>query len=112
LRLRSHGNSLRHRRPGEGRGRSSGRLGAPHRIAELDADLHSRPPGSRPARPMNPVVIVGGGMAGLAAAFELTLKNVDFVLLEAAPRAGGVVLSEEVDGYTNDGGPDALLVQK
>lgn len=61
---------------------------------------------------MNPVVIVGGGMAGLAAAFELTLKNVDFVLLEAAPRAGGVVLSEEVDGYTIDGGPDALLVQK
>ena len=61
---------------------------------------------------MNPVVIVGGGMAGLATAFELTLKNVDFVLLEAGARPGGVVLSEEIDGYTIDAGPDALLAQK
>ncbi|HEX4346610.1 MAG TPA: protoporphyrinogen oxidase [Vicinamibacterales bacterium] len=61
---------------------------------------------------MNPVVIVGGGMAGLATAFELTLKSVPFVLLEAGPRPGGVVLSEEIDGYTIDAGPDALLAQK
>ena len=30
----------------------------------------------------------------------------------SAPRAGGVILSEEIDGFTIDGGPDALLVQK
>ena len=35
-----------------------------------------------------------------------------FVVLEGASRAGGVILSEEIDGYTIDGGPDALLVQK
>jgi protoporphyrinogen/coproporphyrinogen III oxidase len=61
---------------------------------------------------MSMVVIVGGGMAGLSTAFEFTKRNIDFLLLEAGPRAGGVVLSEEVDGYTIDGGPDALLVQK
>ena len=48
----------------------------------------------------------------LATAFELTLKNVPYVLLEASGRPGGVVLSEEIDGYTIDGGPDALLAQK
>jgi oxygen-dependent protoporphyrinogen oxidase len=58
------------------------------------------------------VVVIGGGIAGLAAAFELHARNVPFVLLEAADRAGGVVLSERIDGFTIDGGPDALLVQK
>ena len=33
-------------------------------------------------------------------------------MLERAARAGGVILSEEVDGFTIDGGPDALLIQK
>ena len=61
---------------------------------------------------MTKVVIVGGGMAGLATAYELHLRGVDFLLLEASPRAGGVVLSEEIDGYTIDAGPDSLLVQK
>ena len=35
-----------------------------------------------------------------------------FVVLEAGGRAGGVILSEEIDGYTIDSGPDALLVEK
>ncbi len=59
-----------------------------------------------------PIVIVGGGIAGLATAWELTRAEVPFLLLEAGPRLGGVILSEEVDGFTLDGGPDALLVQK
>ena len=61
---------------------------------------------------MQPVVIVGGGIAGLATAYELHRRGYPFVLLEAGRRAGGVILSERVDGYTIDGGPDALLVQK
>ncbi len=62
---------------------------------------------------MNPqVVIVGGGIAGLATAFELSRHHVGCVVLEQADRAGGVIFSEEIDGYTFDGGPDSLLVMK
>jgi protoporphyrinogen/coproporphyrinogen III oxidase len=58
------------------------------------------------------VVIVGGGIAGLAAAYELSRQGVGCVVLERHARPGGVIFSEEVDGFTIDGGPDSLLVQK
>jgi protoporphyrinogen/coproporphyrinogen III oxidase len=58
------------------------------------------------------VVVVGGGIAGLAAAYELSRRGVSFVVLERAERAGGVIFSETVEGFTIDGGPDALLIQK
>ena len=58
-------------------------------------------------------VIVGGGIAGLAAAYELEQRRVPFLLFEARQRAGGVVFSESVDGgYHVDAGPDSLLTQK
>jgi oxygen-dependent protoporphyrinogen oxidase len=58
------------------------------------------------------VLIVGGGIAGLAVAYELHCRRRSFTLIEDRPRAGGVVLSERVDGFVLDAGPDALLVQK
>ena len=58
------------------------------------------------------VVIVGGGIAGLAAAYELNARGISFVLLERSPRPGGVIVSEELNGFTIDAGPDALLIQK
>ncbi len=61
---------------------------------------------------MPDVVIVGGGIAGLAAAYELSRQGVGCVVLERDARPGGVIFSEEVDGFTIDGGPDSLLVQK
>jgi oxygen-dependent protoporphyrinogen oxidase len=61
---------------------------------------------------MESVLIVGGGIAGLACAYELHRRHVPFVLLDRAARAGGVVWSERIGGYTIDAGPDALLVQK
>jgi oxygen-dependent protoporphyrinogen oxidase len=58
------------------------------------------------------VAIVGGGVAGLAAAYELRQRGVSVQVLEAASRPGGVVTTERVDGWVIDGGPDSMLVQK
>lgn len=58
------------------------------------------------------VVVVGGGIAGLAAGYDLHRRGVSFRLFESAPRFGGVILTEIVDRFTVDAGPDALLVQK
>jgi protoporphyrinogen/coproporphyrinogen III oxidase len=57
-------------------------------------------------------IVVGAGIAGLAAAYELAKRGVSFVVLESAARPGGVIFSEEIDGFTIDGGADALLTQK
>src|SRR6476660_3064301 len=58
------------------------------------------------------VAIVGGGIAGLSTAYELSRRGASFVVLEGRPAAGGVIVSEEIDGFTIDGGPDSLLIQK
>jgi len=58
------------------------------------------------------VVVVGGGIAGLAAAYELQRRGLHVRVLEATARLGGVILTERFDGWVVDGGPDSLLVQK
>ncbi len=58
------------------------------------------------------MIVVGGGIAGLAAAYELHARGVPFLLLERAQRPGGVVVTDRVGGFTIDAGPDALLIQK
>src|SRR5919109_2281900 len=58
------------------------------------------------------IIIIGGGITGLAAAFELHTRSIPFVLLEAGDRFGGLIFTEHVDGYTIDSGADSLLVQK
>jgi protoporphyrinogen/coproporphyrinogen III oxidase len=61
---------------------------------------------------MRDVVVVGAGIAGLAAAWELQRLGLAPLVLEASPRAGGVIVTERIDGFVVDGGPDAILVQK
>jgi oxygen-dependent protoporphyrinogen oxidase len=57
-------------------------------------------------------IIVGGGISGLAAAHELHRRRIPFLLLEKAPRYGGVIRTEHVDGFVVDAGADALLTHK
>ncbi|MDG4827485.1 FAD-dependent oxidoreductase [Asanoa sp. WMMD1127] len=54
------------------------------------------------------VVIVGGGLAGLAAARRLDRAGLDWVLLESADRLGGRVATDVVDGYRLDRGFQVL----
>ena len=58
------------------------------------------------------VAIIGGGISGLAAAYELQQRRLAAGVFEAAPRAGGVITTEQFDGWVIDGGPDSILVQK
>jgi protoporphyrinogen/coproporphyrinogen III oxidase len=58
------------------------------------------------------VAIVGAGISGLAAAYELHKRGVSVRVLERDSRPGGVVLTERIDGFTLDAGPDAVLVMK
>src|SRR5580658_9441119 len=63
------------------------------------------------------VAIIGGGIAGLAAAYELELARregvaVEYELFEASSRLGGVISSEVVDGTVIEHGPDSFLTEK
>lgn len=55
-----------------------------------------------------PVVIVGGGIAGLTCANYLHQQNTKFLLLEAADEVGGRVQTDLVDGYLLDRGFQVL----
>jgi len=58
------------------------------------------------------VVIVGGGIAGLAAAFFLRDEPVRVTVLEGSPRLGGKLSVSEVAGVAVDEGAEALLVTR
>ena len=60
------------------------------------------------------VVIVGGGISGLAAAEHLTRQEPRprITLLEASLRLGGHIRTERRDGFVMEAGPDVLLAAK
>src|SRR5215470_5667947 len=58
------------------------------------------------------VVIVGGGISGLAAAFFLRDEAVRVTVLEGSPRLGGKLSVSEIAGAAVDEGAEALLVTR
>jgi protoporphyrinogen/coproporphyrinogen III oxidase len=58
------------------------------------------------------VVIAGGGIAGLAAAFFLRDAPVSVTVLEGSPRLGGKLAVSEVAGIAVDEGAEALLARR
>lgn len=57
---------------------------------------------------MRDVVIVGGGLSGLAAAATLQQHNVDYTLIEVKRRLGGSLQTVEQDGFVVDTGAFAI----
>jgi oxygen-dependent protoporphyrinogen oxidase len=62
------------------------------------------------------IAIIGGGTSGLAAATVLDpaarAGRLEYAIFEAAPRLGGVLVTERVDGCLIDAGPDSFLTEK
>jgi protoporphyrinogen/coproporphyrinogen III oxidase len=56
--------------------------------------------------------IIGGGIAGLAAAYELEKAGAAYTLFEAGSRLGGVIQSARVAGSALEDGPDSFLTEK
>jgi oxygen-dependent protoporphyrinogen oxidase len=66
---------------------------------------------------MKRIAIIGGGISGLSAAFALEKYRsagapLEYVLFESSPRFGGVLVTEHVDGYLVEAGPDSFLTEK
>ena len=60
-------------------------------------------------KPAEPVIIVGGGWAGLAAAVELVRHEIPVILLESAKQLGGRARGVHADGLHLDNGQHLLL---
>jgi oxygen-dependent protoporphyrinogen oxidase len=60
------------------------------------------------------VLIVGGGIAGLAAAYRLRQADpaLPITLVERESRLGGKIVTAEQDGFLVEGGPDSFLAQQ
>jgi protoporphyrinogen/coproporphyrinogen III oxidase len=64
------------------------------------------------------IVVVGGGIAGLAAAHRLLEINnerslgLEVMLFEASSRLGGAIVTERVDDFLVEAGPDSFISEK
>jgi len=58
------------------------------------------------------VAVIGGGISGLSTAYELHKHGIPYLLFERTNRFGGIINTEQVDGFTIDSGPDAILFNK
>jgi protoporphyrinogen/coproporphyrinogen III oxidase len=58
------------------------------------------------------IAIVGGGISGLAAAYELARLGAEFTLFEASGRLGGIVETVHTQGFVIECGPDSWVTEK
>ena len=63
---------------------------------------------TRVSNPPNNAVVIGGGVSGLACAYQLKKLGVAVTLLEAAPRVGGLIETIEKDGFLFESGPQSF----
>ncbi len=64
------------------------------------------------------IVVIGGGISGLAAAHRLTERRAsenfsrEILLLEGSGRLGGIIRTHRRDGFLLEGGPDSFISEK
>ncbi len=62
------------------------------------------------------LVIIGGGITGLSAAWEAQQRGISYTLLEASERWGGKIISTELHSngarFLVEGGPDTIVTRK
>ncbi len=61
------------------------------------------------------VIIIGGGIAGLATAYYLQRQSefsITYTLVESGRQFGGKIVTEQTDGLTIEGGPDSFIMLK
>jgi oxygen-dependent protoporphyrinogen oxidase len=56
-------------------------------------------------------VVIGGGIAGLAAAVELQSAMREVLVVDALDRPGGVLRTDHIDGYVIERGPNTIQVK-
>ncbi|XP_077224473.1 FAD/NAD(P)-binding oxidoreductase family protein [Tasmannia lanceolata] len=77
----------------------------PLSIKSLAGKLPVRSPSSNPPREkLTGVIVIGAGLAGLAASTHLHAHNIPFLLLEASDSPGGRVRTDSVNGFLLDRG--------
>ena len=83
----------------------------------MSSNRHESTPAAD-APPPQRVAVVGGGIAGLSAAYRLIEPGRgpaaarEVTLLEAAPRLGGVIDTRRIGDYLVEAGPDAFITNK
>lgn len=55
-------------------------------------------------------VIIGSGICGLSAAHFLSKKHKDFIVLEEKSKIGGIIQSENREGFICENGPNTVLL--
>ncbi|MFK7993875.1 MAG: 1-hydroxycarotenoid 3,4-desaturase CrtD [Granulosicoccus sp.] len=61
--------------------------------------------------PPDPVIVIGAGMGGLAAAISLAARNIPVILLERHARSGGKMRQLYVAGQAIDSGPTVFTMR-
>jgi len=58
------------------------------------------------------VLIIGAGITGLSAAWELRKRGVDFLVIDKLAKAGGVISTHEEEGFIYETGPNTGVLSQ
>lgn len=85
-------------------------LPTPLQQSAIQPDLHDRSIHAR--RQDAHVLVIGGGIAGLCAAWQLQQAGIRYTLIEAASRLGGMIQTVMFDGFVAEAGPETFITRK